>query len=182
MRKFGIPTKHKGRQFRSRLEARWGAFFDRLGWPYEYEPFDLNGWIPDFLILGATPVLVEVKPVYVFPRFVADEIKVSGIPDDHEALILGCTIPVKSYGNSEYVNPSSFGWLFECEYGWADAVFGRWEACNGRIGFCHSAGQFVDRISGEYDGGSYGGLLLSDHETLQLWADAGNKTQWMAPR
>ena len=43
-----IPTKYNGINFRSRLEARWAAFFDQLKWEWEYEPIDLNGWIPDF--------------------------------------------------------------------------------------------------------------------------------------
>jgi hypothetical protein len=38
-----IPTVYKGVQMRSRLEARWAAFFDELGWPWEYEPVDLAG-------------------------------------------------------------------------------------------------------------------------------------------
>jgi hypothetical protein len=45
-----IPTIYKGVQFRSRLEAKWAAFFDLLGWRWHYEPLDLDGWIPDFLI------------------------------------------------------------------------------------------------------------------------------------
>ena len=60
----GIPTTYKGIRFRSRLEAKWAAFFDLLGWAWEYEPFDLNGWIPDFVIKGQRhTVLVEVKPI-----------------------------------------------------------------------------------------------------------------------
>jgi hypothetical protein len=58
-----IPTRYNGVKFRSRLEARWAAFFEQCGWPWEYEPFDLEGWIPDFLIKGASPCLVEVKPI-----------------------------------------------------------------------------------------------------------------------
>ena len=58
-----IPTKWDGVQFRSRLEARFAAFFSSLGWRWEYEPFDLTGWIPDFIIRGADQnLLVEVKP------------------------------------------------------------------------------------------------------------------------
>ncbi len=30
------------------MEARWAAFFDVVNWDWEYEPVDLNGWIPDF--------------------------------------------------------------------------------------------------------------------------------------
>lgn len=58
-----IPTMYNGVQFRSRLEARWAAFFDLCGWQWEYEPFDLNGWIPDFMLRGDRDILVEVKPI-----------------------------------------------------------------------------------------------------------------------
>jgi hypothetical protein len=33
-----IPTNYRGTKFRSRLEARWAATFDSLGWYWEYEP------------------------------------------------------------------------------------------------------------------------------------------------
>ncbi len=59
----GIPTIYKGIHFRSRLEAKWAYFFDLIGWPYQYEPFELDGYIPDFVLTFADPVLVEVKPV-----------------------------------------------------------------------------------------------------------------------
>ena len=67
-----IPTLYRGRKYRSRLEARWAAFFDRLGWKHEYEPFDLGAWSPDFLLYGETTLglptkaLVEVKPISSF--------------------------------------------------------------------------------------------------------------------
>ena len=44
------PTRYKSILFRSRLEARWAAFFDLMGWQWEYEPIDLEGWTPDFLL------------------------------------------------------------------------------------------------------------------------------------
>ena len=48
--KTGIPTMYDGYRFRSRLEARWAAFFDLAGWEWKYEPIDLDGWIPDFWV------------------------------------------------------------------------------------------------------------------------------------
>jgi hypothetical protein len=58
-----IPTTYNGINFRSRLEAKWAAFFDNIDWPYEYEPIDLDGYIPDFIIKGSrSQVLVEIKP------------------------------------------------------------------------------------------------------------------------
>jgi hypothetical protein len=62
-----IPTMYRGVRFRSRLEARWAAFFDVAGWSWVYEPVELPGYIPDFLVVGpggarAAEILVEVKP------------------------------------------------------------------------------------------------------------------------
>ena len=61
-----IPTKYKGYEFRSKLEATWAAFFCLLGvgWRYEpetafYTPF--GGYCPDFLIYK-TGYFIEIKP------------------------------------------------------------------------------------------------------------------------
>jgi hypothetical protein len=179
----GIPTLYDGIQYRSRLEAKWAAFFDLLGWPFQYEPFDLKGWIPDFLILGKYQVLVEVKPVMEFPERVASQIDRSCPPtgrgrecvNDQEVLILGCSllIPVAAnYGHS-------LGWLRECG-AWGRAHFGRWADAK-TIGFCHSAGSFHDRMSGHYDG-DRGPSAHDDRTIIELWNRAGNAVQWKAPR
>ena len=66
-----IQTKYKGRNFRSRLEARWAVFFQEMGydWDYEVEGFVLeNGewYLPDFVVRTKDrPDLVwyyEIKP------------------------------------------------------------------------------------------------------------------------
>src|SRR4051812_47794776 len=55
------PTRYRHKVYRSRLEARWAALFDIVGWPHEYEPaFEPGWWLPDFRLCGR--VLVEVKP------------------------------------------------------------------------------------------------------------------------
>jgi hypothetical protein len=60
-----IPTKYKHVQFRSRLEARWAAFFDLGKRRWAYEPFELEGYIPDFILYGQRRnALVEIKPEY----------------------------------------------------------------------------------------------------------------------
>ena len=59
-----IPTIYAGTRFRSRLEARWAAFFDLCKWRWEYEPPEEDGWIPDFLLIGASRIVkVEVEPI-----------------------------------------------------------------------------------------------------------------------
>lgn len=60
-----IETVYNGYRFRSRLEARWAVFFDKLGVPYEYEKegFDLgtDGWyLPDFW-LPEQKCWIEIK-------------------------------------------------------------------------------------------------------------------------
>jgi len=60
-----IETRYAGCRFRSRLEARWAVFFDRLNIPWEYEPqgYTLsNGrnYLPDFF-LPQCATWIEVK-------------------------------------------------------------------------------------------------------------------------
>ncbi len=49
-----IQTLYNGIIYRSRTEARWAVFFDKLGWNAEYEPegYDLDGqwYLPDFYV------------------------------------------------------------------------------------------------------------------------------------
>ena len=85
-----IPTTYKGIEFRSRLEAKWAIMFDQFGWSWEYEPIDLIGYIPDFVLAGRFgPILVEVKPEIEFDalRNHIDKIERSGW--EHEAIVIG---------------------------------------------------------------------------------------------
>ena len=83
-----IITEYSGTPFRSRLEARWAAWFDRRGIVWEYEPARFDGWMPDFkLVLDGAPVYAEVKPVSEFPMDVAQRILNAGC--DNDVLILG---------------------------------------------------------------------------------------------
>lgn len=62
------PTRYNGRNYRSRLEAQWAAFFDLTGWEFQYEPSEINGYNPDFIIKCKSKmyptkyIIVEVKP------------------------------------------------------------------------------------------------------------------------
>jgi hypothetical protein len=67
-----IPTKYNGKQFRSRLEARWSVFFDELNLWHLYEPFEIldktgsKSYLPDFYV-GLNGFeqryFIEVKPI-----------------------------------------------------------------------------------------------------------------------
>ena len=83
-----VITEYGGTTFRSQLEARWAAYFDRRGIAWEYEPARFDGWTPDFrLIMDGAHVYAEVKPVSEFPMDVAQRILNAGC--DADLLILG---------------------------------------------------------------------------------------------
>lgn len=95
-----IKTKYAGVTFRSRLEATWAAFFDLMGWKWEYEPIDLDGWSPDFLLRGdySEEILVEVKPITSIRQLKNPEKYIRGNPvENHwsrsECLVLGLNGP-----------------------------------------------------------------------------------------
>lgn len=114
-----IPTTFAGVTFRSRLEAKWAATFTQLGWHWSYEPMDLPGWFPDFLLEGR--LLVEVKPFTLDQHWltVRDERTNRTVTEDicgayrslgvvRETLLLGeCIRPVQP----GYSNPP-IGWLW----------------------------------------------------------------------
>lgn len=98
-----IPTEYGGVRFRSRLEARWAAFFDRMGYSWDYEPFDLSGWTPDFVLRnlnGQPSVLIEVKPVEVNVTGhyrVLEDVAAKAIAHSQEHLVVCCGLaPIQS--------------------------------------------------------------------------------------
>lgn len=78
-----IQTLYRGIEYRSRLEARWAAFFDQLGWEHVYEPFDADGYIPDFLIQGDEPMLIEVKPAVTLTDFMQHQFRLYNSLKNH---------------------------------------------------------------------------------------------------
>jgi hypothetical protein len=179
---YSIPTIYAGVRFRSRLEARWAAFFDLLKWEWHYEPFDLNGWIPDFVLHGKTRrTLVEVKPVAGSddPLFTETTDKIEKSGWEGETLIVSYFLPPDSYTADDDV---CVGWL--CEVGtdsgkpffcWDCAPFQVTDTPRIHAGFCHRIHSYCDRITGYHPGGQTG---ANDEEIKTLWAQAGNITQW----
>ena len=169
------PTMYNGVQYRSRLEARWAAFFDLAGWKHEYEPIDLPGWSPDFILHGKTAkVLVEVKPVYEFPKDVADKID-NAIPCDHsnEVLIIGLAPFLHSNYDHHFI-----GWLRDINGTWDGSPFTDY----GRLGFCSETQSFQCRMSDEYWGGCWtGDQDLTSAAVESKWRQAGNIVQWKKP-
>jgi len=176
------PTMYRGVRFRSRLEATWAAFFDELRWQWEYEPFDLGAWSPDFLVKGAhgRDALVEIKPITEGDGDVIE--KITEAAGDHGYYLLLCGVAPFGQDTLELV-----GLLCSC--------CGR-----KRIGCWHKR-SFV-KLGSAYDiafghGGFYPGFVTGldatdigapgvhhfvGDEVMKLWAKAKNKVQWRPAR
>lgn len=201
MRRAGIPTMHAGTRFRSRLEARWATFFDAIGWQWEYEPFDLDGYIPDFAILGVRPFLVEVKPALT----VAELLDVARTLErtKREILVVGASPRIPS-GDDDGYNwagvliqrsgpddglgderesywPAEASWA-RCrgdeirEHDERGRVVYRDGGC-GRVVVWHSEGFYTGYPCTHYNGGGGPGYDPGD-DLDGAWADARNRTQW----
>lgn len=183
-----IPTVYRDRMYRSRLEARWAAFFDRLGWAYEYEPFDLGGWSPDFLLTDLD-TLVEVKPWSKFDRATADKIAIAA-PD--RQLLLTFVAPWLS--KKTEVEGDTAGVCIGCFHSYD---IQRWDlACLAWVPRSDRPKFVADILYGlgDHDWLAYsaGRRQFSEEEaaalygygeyTMKLWADACNAVQWEPER
>jgi hypothetical protein len=177
----GIPTEYAGVAFRSRLEAKWAAFFDLVGWSWVYEPIDAPGYIPDFLIQGRHPFFVEVGPCATLAEYEDKSAKASGLFAElgRDMLIVG-TSPIVPFLSPLSLHASA-GWFGEHAadgYAWAPAAWGRCYDCN-QIGVTHTEMSFNLRSCGHHQSGGWGDPIEPDWLTA-LWRRAGNDTQWAA--
>ena len=190
------PIKIDGIQFRSKLEGRWYLFMKRLGWHIEYEPDikGLNGWIPDFLIIGKEhKILVDVKPIDRAKEWDThpdhDKILNSGIKKlhDYELLIVGTNLQLDENESMGifYIRPSES----EIEhtkrtkddlYEDGNCIF----SCVGdQIGFMTNMMGWCCRITGE--GGKTYIFRDSSKDVFRkidtYWNEAGTQLQWNTP-
>jgi hypothetical protein len=160
-------------KFRSRLEARWAAFFSSLGWQWLYEPIDLKGYVPDFILKFYEPLLVEVKPVLNaddLPQYVP---KIRKAGWKKEILIVGADLfEAKCWGDK-----ISIGCLVDGESGGqGEGLLFRCIKCE-RISIFHDLMSYHCRVNGCYEGAHYLGGVDTQH-IQQLWKDALNETRW----
>jgi len=188
-----IPINIEGIQFRSKLEARWYLFMRNLGWNIEYEPEieGINGWIPDFLIIGnKTKVLVEVKPFQTSLDFESKygcetrtkiENSIKNVKID-AVLIVGSSLNLRKAecgsGHSfiggkiiRPITPTDDGRFFYDDY------FAYMDASGKKIGVCDEVNWFHDVINNDHNGGydlDKDGLNF----IYKCWNKAGSKLQW----
>lgn len=163
----GVPTTYRGVRMRSRLEARWAAFFDSLGWVWDYEPFDLSYWLPDFSVhFQQGDVLFEVKgPVDLFED-TKGKIQRSRWTD--EVVLVGDRFTGPIIGDIVDLRPGLPG--FE------------WDPCKafyciscGENSICNESGAsgWRCRRCGAAEG------HMGEVESLEAkWKEAGNRVQW----
>lgn len=174
-----ITTIYGGIEYRSRLEARWAAFFAGIGWHFTYEPFDGDGYIPDFLIHGERPLLVEVKPAVTVKDYTAPTAKAeNGLRDwNSDILIVGADpLPLL---NPAAINELAAGLLGEIvddgEWAWARGIWMTCLECHS-IGVLHEEMSYTGRPCGHYDGDHYGNP--GRRRIQDAWANACNDVKW----
>lgn len=168
----GIPTTYRGINMRSRTEARVAAFFDELDWEWEYEPDDLNYYIPDFVLhLPRADVLVEVKSSVEDIAEAKTKLELSGW--EKEAIIVSRGPGLLSAG--DYV----IGNLLEAKgperpgHEWHLAVTKFCISC-GRVTFISDSNSWHCRHCGADDGNAH----IGDFDPREAWKNATNRVQW----
>lgn len=179
-----IETYYSDVKFRSRLEASWAAFFDLMGWDWEYEPFELKGWFPDFLIShkkhGDGELLVEVKPFdFKNEKYYTDCARKITHNYHDEFLLVGAN-PMAANTVEEFWKNSGIGLLI-CrdteDPSRGDFIDVAVLNYNGHYDIIGGWGSWKTRFSGEYDGDS---LVkpISERTIEHYWKTARNSTQW----
>ena len=173
-----ITTVYNGIEYRSRLEARWAAFMQNIGWDIVYEPFDGDGYIPDFLVQGDRPLLVEVKPAVTATEYQSAVPKAEkGLQKhwSHDILIVGASPFPGNMGNS---NGETAGWLGE-EDGYGDGVEelaielarGNWPATEADVrSACEREGFDLNWVVG----GAWSGVV----DRINKWVKDGEPSEW----
>lgn len=171
-----IPTDYRGVHFRSRLEAKWACFFDNVGWPWEYEPFDLQGYIPDFILpLKPGHVLFEVKPVLEEYEFEPHWNKITKSGWKGEAIIGGAKMFEASHG-------AALGKLLDAgKFGHGDVAWAILQTCQRChcISFYHEEQSWCCRVCGVYKGNE-DCCSWSYEEARKLFYECGRIVQYNA--
>lgn len=117
-----IETVYKGYRMRSRLEARWAIFFDKLGitWTYEQEGFEMDGerYLPDFW-LPDQKAWFEVKGQALTEK---EEVKCRKFAEEQKLFVSvgGIPLPDEDMCNTIYGDTGD-GWIDG--YQWVECPF-----------------------------------------------------------
>ena len=200
-----IPTVYAGVQFRSRLEAKWAAWFDLMSLDWQYEPFDLEGWAPDFLIraewcdfCGDTSldgpvvwrpidVLVEVKPVRMRDAELKPTFKSLGmnalrkLNREHGSLFQKAVNHASNHqimlcGTTAMIWSGGLLLPMPSDVATSDSDVARQRYTSLYDSFRYGLLKWEDA--------TFGKITLGDHQAKSdmMWAQAGNKVMFKPPR
>jgi hypothetical protein len=180
-----IKTEINGISYRSRLEAKYGEFFRLLGWGAIYEPFDIPGWSPDFMIPSKLypdhPILIEVKP-FITERVIEEQRQRVKNAKNCFVILVGGEPFFDNYGHLSFgwvVNqpiPENTDWIFHF-YDTAD-----WKD--------HQNDSFdIGSVDGIFDGIVFNGIgnrksFVTANDTsieklIEIWNRACSNVQWL---
>ncbi len=146
-----IPTIFDGVQYRSRLESRVACFLKLHGFWFDYEPFELENYIPDFICeLPFGTVLLECKPAVRPVEFRKPCRKITKSGWVGPALVIGSQLYLTDDGHADI---TLYGSTHAEEGGWTRVGRGRWPASWGAYPF----------------------------DSFSAWIEAGNQVQWKKP-
>lgn len=174
----GIPTIGvRGIQFRSRIEAQWAYIFEKLEWNWEYEPIDLEGYIPDFIIkFDDDEILIEIKgDINIWKNYEEHKNKIIKSGWKKPFAILGSI-----YKNSKNrdVNCHIIGivchFVKSINKWYDDNLIIRKERYNKKERW------FIRGEQGLYDicGGDWKDTIDTKTDFQNIWVEAKNKVQW----
>lgn len=148
--------------------------FDLLGWQWEYEPLDLDGYIPDFVLEHT--LLVEVKPLlWRGQEPSADDVlsKITATSWSGPIALVGAVLRKKKSD----LNPAvlGIGMHAVADQRWLDFI-------TGRIGWSDNSISHYGEIGWGWSdpSGFHGKCVTRTDDATDLWREAGNLVQWHA--
>lgn len=149
-----VPTFYSGIEYRSRLEALWAIFFDKIRVPFDYEPerFKLNDgstYLPDFYLPETYMRDDQGEGVYVeikHENFDEKEFRHIGDQFD-EPMVLFCGSPMQHTWYSDVIGEirkSGYqyypAWDSEMRFFWCECGQSKIEFRNKKGRFCPACG------------------------------------------
>jgi hypothetical protein len=179
----GIPTIGvRGIQFRSRIEAQWAYIFENLEWNWEYEPLDLDGYIPDFIInFYDSEILIEIKgDTNIWENYEEHKNKIIKSGWKKPFAILGSRYKISEYwddnncpniGKVSYIPQEDGKWITD------DLIIRKEKDRYNKNG---KPEWFLggDYILYDICSGDWKNIIETKTDFDKLWVEAKNKVQW----
>ena len=187
----GIPTIGvRGIQFRSRIEAQWAYIFEKFKWEWEYEPIDLDGYIPDFIInfennfennFQKNVILIEIKgDTNIWENYEEHKNKILKSGWNKTFAILGANYKISEYwDNNNCPIIGKVFYLYENKWISDDLIIrketedSKWDSPKKHIWNFGGNDIIYDICSGYWKD-----TIETDTDFSKLWIEAKNKVQW----